>query len=59
MYINGIKVVEVSGWDTDAEQEIPDAVKATMRDGKAVIAARGRNLDGEGIVDFGIYVAEQ
>ena len=59
VYINGIKVVEVSGWDTDAEQEIPDAVKATMRDGKAVIAARGRNLDGEGIVDFGIYVAEQ
>ncbi|MDD3038317.1 glutaminase family protein [Bacteroides sp.] len=56
LYINGKEFVS-TGFKakSDVCTDIPDSIVETMRDGKAVIAARCENRGGSACADFGLY----
>lgn len=59
LYINGILIVQTGyEWGEDKWIEIPQEVIETFHTGNIVIAAKGSNLGGEALLDFGIYVSE-
>jgi hypothetical protein len=56
LYINGIKVVNTGyAWRKDVSLELPDEVKASIKDSRIVIAAHCSNATGGALVDFGVY----
>lgn len=60
LYINGVLVVETGyAWNNNVLLELSDEVKATLKPGKNVIAAHGRNRVGGAYVDFGLYLKDE
>ena len=56
LYINGKPLVSTGfDWKGDVRVDIPDSIRETMKDGKALIAAHCENRTGGGLVDFGLY----
>ncbi|MFV0420305.1 MAG: glutaminase domain-containing protein [Dysgonomonas sp.] len=57
LYINGIQLVKTGHeWHQNVEVIIPDKIRKTFLDGKIIIAAHCKNMDGGGLVDFGLYI---
>ncbi|MDR1886281.1 MAG: DUF4965 domain-containing protein [Prevotellaceae bacterium] len=57
LYVNGVRVVKTGYvWRKDVLVELTDEVKATIKDGRIVVAAHCSNRTGGALVDFGIYV---
>ncbi len=57
LYINGIQLVKTDHeWNQNVEVIIPDQIRRTFSKGKITIAAHCENINGPGLVDFGIYV---
>lgn len=57
LYINGILIVKTGyEWGENKWIEIPREVVENFHTGNIIIAAKGRNLSGEALLDFGIYI---
>lgn len=57
LYINGKQVVSTGYvWKNDVVLELPDDVRASLKQGKNVIAAHCHNTTGGAYVDFGLSV---
>lgn len=60
LYINGIQLVTTGHeWHQNVEITIPNEIRKTFADGKITIAAHCKNMDGGGLVDFGIYIRKE
>ncbi|WP_298649898.1 glutaminase family protein [uncultured Proteiniphilum sp.] len=60
LYINGIQLVKTGHeWHQNVEVGIPDQIRKTFSDGKIMIAAHCKNMEGAGLVDFGIYIKKE
>lgn len=56
LHVNGIQLIKTDyEWRKDVEVVIPDSIRTTFSNGNITIAAHCRNMDGGGLVDFGIY----
>lgn len=56
LYINGKQLVSTEdGKGTNLKVEVPDSILATMKGGKALIAAHCENKKGGALVDFGLF----
>lgn len=56
LHVNGIQLIKTDyEWHKDVEVVIPDSIRTTFSNGNITIAAHCRNMDGGGLVDFGIY----
>jgi hypothetical protein len=60
LYINGVAIVKTGyEWGENRWIEIPEEVKATFHAGEVIVAAHGRNVVGDGLLDFGIYIPDK
>lgn len=60
LYINGKQILNTGyAWDYHGLLEIPSGIVETMKDTVSVIAAHCNNLEGKGMLDFGIYVEKK
>jgi hypothetical protein len=60
LFVNGIELVKTGfEWKYDEKMEIPNYIIETFKDGKIVIAAFCKNIEGEAFLDFGIYFQKE
>lgn len=60
LYINGKQLVSTGfEWRRNVEIPIPDSIAATLKDGKALIAAHCENRAGGALADFGVYTSSK
>lgn len=60
LYINGIQVIETGySWNYNVIHELPDDIKALLKEGENIIAAHCHNRTGGAYVDFGLYEMDE
>jgi hypothetical protein len=61
LYINGVHIIKTGfKWGENRLIEIPEDVRTSFRDNEEIIlAAHGKNLQGEALLDFGIYIVDE
>ena len=58
LYINGKHLVDRDDKGTNVKVELSDSILATMKEGKALIAAHCKNQEGSALIDFGLFAEE-